>query len=146
MKIVVSAIGEGLEADVSPIFGRCAYFTFVDTETLEARSVPNAAQAASGGAGIQAAQYVVAQGAQAVLTGNVGPNAMDVLQAANVSVYPVAGSTVREAIEAFKAGKTQATGAATAPKDAGKGMLPGAGLGRGMGGGRGGGRGMGGGS
>jgi predicted Fe-Mo cluster-binding NifX family protein len=99
--------------------------------------VPNAAQGASGGAGIQAAQYVVAQGAQAVLTGNVGPNAMDVLQAANIPVYPVAGGTVREAVEAFKAGKTQATGAATAPRDAGRGTQPAAGPGCGMAGRRG---------
>ena len=146
MKLCISSEGASLDSRVDPRFGRCRTFIFVDSDTMAFEAVDNSGTGASGGAGIQAAQYVVAQGAQAALTGNVGPNAMDVLQAANISVYPVAGSTVREAIEAFKAGKTQATGAATGPKDAGKGMLPGAGLGRGMGGGRGGGRGMGGGS
>jgi predicted Fe-Mo cluster-binding NifX family protein len=58
-----------------------------------------------GGAGIQAAQFVVNQGAQAVLTGNLGPNAFDVLQAAGVKGYLVSECTVGQAVEAFKAGQ-----------------------------------------
>ena len=147
MQIVVSSVGDGLDAQVSPIFGRCAYFVFVDSETLEARSVLNSAVSASGGAGVQSAQLVVAEGAQAVLTGNVGPNAMGVLQAAGVPVYPVSGGTVREAVESFKLQGLSTTADATAPRDTGKtGMMgggQGGGMGRGMGGG--GGRGQGGG-
>ncbi|MFX0121789.1 MAG: NifB/NifX family molybdenum-iron cluster-binding protein, partial [Candidatus Hodarchaeota archaeon] len=65
MKVVVSAMGEDLNAEVSPIFGRCPMYIFVDTETMEFEAVPNPAMSASGGAGIQAAQFVVSKGVQA---------------------------------------------------------------------------------
>jgi len=151
MQVVISGVGEGLDAQVSPIFGRCAYFVFVDTETFDARSVLNGAVSASGGAGIQAAQAVIAEGAKAVLTGNVGPNAMAVLQAAGVPVYPISGGTVREAVLAFKQGAIDAATDSTAPADTGKtgptagaqGGGMGGGMGRGMGRGQGGGGGRG---
>lgn len=104
MKIAVSAEGAGLEARTSTIFGRCPYMVFVDTDTWACESLPNAAQGASGGAGVQAAQGVVERGAQAVITGNVGPNAFEVLRAAGVRVYPFDGGTVRDAVEAFRGG------------------------------------------
>ncbi len=103
MKVVVSAMDSNLEAAVSPVFGRCPYYIFVDTATMQYEAVPNPAMSASGGAGIQAAQFVVERSAQAVLTGNVGPNAFNVLQAAGVPAYTVTAGTVREAVEAYKA-------------------------------------------
>lgn len=120
MKVVASATGDDLDAAVSPVFGRCPFYLFVDTETMEWSAVANPAMGASGGAGIQAAQFVVEQGAQAVLTGNVGPNAMDVLDAAGVGVYPVAQGTVREAVESFRAESLAKVSQATVPADTGK--------------------------
>jgi predicted Fe-Mo cluster-binding NifX family protein len=76
-------------------------------------AAPNPAASASGGAGIQAAQFVVEQGAQAVLTGSVGPNAADVLQAAHVPVYLNSEGSVQAAIEAFKAGRLALAAGAT---------------------------------
>jgi predicted Fe-Mo cluster-binding NifX family protein len=103
MRIVVTADGAGFDAPASPVFGRCQTYIFVDTETLQWEAVENPARGAPGGAGIQAAQFVVERGAQAVVTGQVGPNAMNVLQAANVPVYLFSGGTVREAAVAFNA-------------------------------------------
>ena len=136
MKIAVSSNGNDLNAQVSPVFGRCPYYLFVDTESMEFEAVANPAISAPGGAGIQAAQFVANQGAKAVLTGNVGPNAFNVLQAAGVQVFTVAGGTVKEAVEAHKEGRLQAINGPSAGPYAGMG-------GRGMGMGRGGGRGMG---
>jgi predicted Fe-Mo cluster-binding NifX family protein len=112
MKIVVSSQGESLDALVSPVFGRCAIYVFVDTETLEFEVVPNPAMNQGGGAGIQAAQFVVNQGAEAVLTGNLGPNAFGVLQGANVPSYLLQAGTVRESVEAYRAGRLRALGEA----------------------------------
>lgn len=120
MRIAVSATTEDMDSAVSPVFGRCPFYLFVDTDTMEWNAVANPAAGASGGAGIQAAQFIVEQGAQALLTGNVGPNAMDVLNAAGVSVYPATEGTVREAVEAFRAGDLQSITAATVHTDAGK--------------------------
>ena len=121
MKIVVTANAGDLDAPASAMFGRCPFYVFVDTETMEFEGVANAAVAASGGAGIQAAQFIIQRGAQAVVTGNVGPNAYGVLQAASVPVYPCQEETVRAAVEAFKAGRLSTTGQATGPGHAGMG-------------------------
>jgi len=131
MRIVVSAEGDNLDAPASPVFGRCPTCIFVDTESLEFEVLPNPAVSQGGGAGIQAAQFVVNQGAKAVLSGNLGPNAFDVLQAANVPGYLVAEGTVRQAVAAYKAGQLQPMGRANVAAHAG--MGGGRGRGRGMG-------------
>jgi predicted Fe-Mo cluster-binding NifX family protein len=133
MKIVVSAQGENLDAPASPVFGRCPTYLFVETETMQFEAVPNPAMSQGGGAGIQAAQFVVEHGAQAVLTGNLGPNAFDVLQAAGVPGYLVSDGTVRQAVESFMANRLQPMGGASVAAHAGMGGRAGAGAGRGMG-------------
>jgi predicted Fe-Mo cluster-binding NifX family protein len=105
MKIAISSTGEGLDAQVDPRFGRCQYFLLVDTETMEVESIDNQSAASMGGAGIQAAQTVANKGAEAVITGNVGPNAYETLTAAGISIYTGAqGKIIQEAIEALKDG------------------------------------------
>lgn len=137
MKVLVSSTGDSLDAEVSPIFGRCPFFILVDTDTMQVTALPNAAINASGGAGIQASQFVIQQGAQVVLSGNLGPNAMQVLQAAGIPFYPVSGGTVREAVEAYKSGQLQAQMKPSVGKDFAKpgGGQCGGGMGRGSGGG-----------
>lgn len=131
MRIVVSSNGTDLDAQASPVFGRCPYFVFVDTETMEFEAVENPALVAAGGAGIQAAQFVIEKGAQAVVSGNVGPNAFQVFQSAGIAVHLFGGGTVRQAVEAFKAGQLPVAGGATAPEHAGLGRGMGRGMGRG---------------
>ncbi len=121
MKIVVSSNGADLDAPASPVFGRCPTFVFVDTETMSFEAVENPAVGAAGGAGIQAAQFVVVRGAQAVVTGNVGPNAFDVFGAAGISVYLFGEGTVRQAVEAYRAGQLPVSGGASAAEHAGMG-------------------------
>ena len=133
MRIVVTANGADLDAPASPVFGRCPMYVFVDTETMAFEAVENPAIGAPGGAGIQAAQFVVEGGAQAVVTGNVGPNAFNVFQAAGVPIYLFGGGTVRQAVEAFKAGELAATGGASRPAHTGTGLGRGMGRGRGTG-------------
>ena len=131
MKIAVSSQGEHLDAPASPVFGRCPTYLFIEPETMEFEAVPNPAMSQGGGAGIQAAQFVVNQGAEAVLSGNLGPNAFDVLQAANVPGFLVSEGTVRQAVEAYKAGQLQPMGGPNVGAHAGM-----RGGGRGMGRGR----------
>ena len=121
MRVVVTSIGTDLDAAASPVFGRCPVYIFVDTETMKFDAVENPALSAPGGAGIQAAQFVVERGAQVVLTGNVGPNAFNVLQAANVPVHLFGEGTVRQAVEAYKEGQLPAAGGASASAHAGMG-------------------------
>jgi predicted Fe-Mo cluster-binding NifX family protein len=113
MKLCASATGNDLASTVDPRFGRCQYFLFVDSETMDFESVGNPAFTAGGGAGIQAAQLVVNRGAGVVLTGNVGPNAFQALQAAGIKIVTGISGTVKEAVEKFKKGEVQFTGAPT---------------------------------
>ena len=83
MKICVTAQGGTLDSAVDPRFGRCRYFIFVDTGDLEFEAVGNPNLESTGGAGIQSAQLAVSRKAEAVITGNIGPNAFQVLQAAS---------------------------------------------------------------
>ena len=130
MKVCVTATAGDLKAQVDPRFGRCQYFVFVDPDTMAIETMPNAAIAASGGAGIQAAQTVVDKSVDALLSGNMGPNAFQVLSAAGVKVVTGAYGTVKEAVEMYKTGKLSETDAATVSAHAGMGGGQGGGIGR----------------
>jgi predicted Fe-Mo cluster-binding NifX family protein len=106
MKIIITSEGPGLNSRVDPRFGRAKHFVLFDAGTDAVSSHDNAQNLnAPQGAGIQAAQAVARLGAEAVLTGNVGPKAFVTLQAANIAVYCGATGTVNEAIEQYKKGQ-----------------------------------------
>jgi predicted Fe-Mo cluster-binding NifX family protein len=128
MRIVVSATAEDPGAEASPRFGRCPAYVFVDTERLAFEPVSNPAMGAAGGAGVQAAQFVLEHGAQVVVTGRVGPYAMGVLEQAGVPVFSLEGGTVREVAEAYRAGELRPLEAAGPPGSGSRGR----GRGRGM--------------
>ena len=111
MKIVITSNGENLNSEVDPRFGRAAYFLFGDPEVMDFSVIENKNIDAAGGAGISSAKVVIDAGAEAVLTGNCGPNAERTLRAAGVKIYTRATGTVAEALELFKNGKlTEADG------------------------------------
>jgi len=105
MKLCITSEGKTLDAKVDPRFGRCQNFIFVDTDTGNFEACENANAQFQGGAGIQSGQLVVSKGVKAVLTGNVGPNAHQVLSAAGISVFTGVSGTVKEAVENYKNGK-----------------------------------------
>jgi predicted Fe-Mo cluster-binding NifX family protein len=102
MKIAVTSTGQTLDSQVDPRFGRAAYFIIVDTESMEFNTIENQNIDAAGGAGINSAKVVIDAEAQAVLTGNCGPNAQRTLRAADVKLYTGVSGTASEAIELFK--------------------------------------------
>ncbi len=133
MEICVTATAGDLNAQVDQRFGRSQYFVFVDSDTMAFEAVPNEAIAASGGAGIQAAQIVVNKGVNMVISGNIGPNAFQVLSTAGVKVATGAYGTVKEAVEMHKNGRLSETGGSTVSAHTGMGGGRGGGRGRGMG-------------
>jgi predicted Fe-Mo cluster-binding NifX family protein len=135
LRVAVSADGPNLDAKVDPRFGRCSHFVLVDTDTLDSRVLENASAASAQGAGIGTAQMVAGEGVGVVLTGNCGPNAYQALEAAGIKVVTGVAGTVREAVEAYKAGRYQPSSQPNVASHFGMGM--GGGMGRGMGGGMG---------
>jgi predicted Fe-Mo cluster-binding NifX family protein len=82
------------------------YLLFVDSETMQYTAILNKSANASGGAGIEAAKEVLEQGAQVIISGNPGPNAMQVLTAGGVKAVSYAMGTVREVVENYKSRPT----------------------------------------
>jgi predicted Fe-Mo cluster-binding NifX family protein len=110
MKICVSASSGSLDANVDSRFGRCPYFVVVDSETLEFTVVSNDSTNAAHGAGIQAAQTAANMGVKVVITGNVGPNAFNVLSATGIKIVTGASGSVRDAVEKYKRGQLKEAG------------------------------------
>jgi predicted Fe-Mo cluster-binding NifX family protein len=108
MRIVLTTVSPDIESEIDPRFGRGACFLIVDPETLEWQAVSNPAISAPGGAGIQAAQFIVDRSCDAVLSGDFGPNAFNALKAAGISMF-LYGScrTAQEAIQRFKSGQLE---------------------------------------
>ena len=118
----------------------------MDTDSMEFEVLDNPNVSAAGGAGIQTGQMIANAGVEAVITGNIGPNAFKVLDAAGIKVYTGATGTVKEAVEDYKAGKLSSSSSPNVEEyfgTGGRGGGGGTGGGMGGGGGRGGGGGMG---
>ncbi|MGB9727992.1 MAG: NifB/NifX family molybdenum-iron cluster-binding protein [Nitrososphaeria archaeon] len=130
MKVAVSATGGSLDSQVDPRFGRCAYFIVVDTDTMNFEAIKNTGAFEASGAGIQAAQTIVSKGVKAVVTGNVGPNAYQVLSSAGVRIFTGAYGTVKEAVERLLRGELSES---SSPRFGGPGMGRGYGIGFGRG-------------
>ncbi|MBN2181159.1 MAG: NifB/NifX family molybdenum-iron cluster-binding protein [Sedimentisphaerales bacterium] len=105
MKIAITSTGQTIDSQVDPRFGRAAYFMIFDTYSMDFSAIENRSIDAAGGAGINSAKAVIDTQAQAVLTGNCGPNAQRTLSAAGVKLYTGVTGTISEAIELFKTGK-----------------------------------------
>ncbi len=120
MKLAVCAKGEGLNAEVEQRFGRCPFFVVVDTEKSEViESISNENAQAAGGAGPQAAQLLAGRNIEAVVLGNVGPNAIEALKAARVKVYSGVTGTVEETLKKFLEGSLKLVAEATVSSHSG---------------------------
>ena len=106
MKVVITAQGNELTNEIDLRFGRAKWLIVVDTETNDFQAHDNAINMnAAQGAGIQTGQNIANLGVEAVITGNVGPNAFKTLNAAGIKILLAEKQTVAEAMDSFKAGK-----------------------------------------
>ena len=106
MKIAISAMGETLDSPVDQRFGRARYFILYDTSSEEWSAHDNKQNLdAAQGAGIQAGQTVSRLGAEVAITGHCGPKAFATLEAAGIEMCTGASGIVKDALEAYKAGK-----------------------------------------
>lgn len=105
MKVAVTSQGKELSSEIDPRFGRAKWLLVVDTQTGLSEAYDNTVNLnLVQGAGIQTGQNVVNLGVEAVITGNIGPNAIKTLSAANVKVFLSKAKSIQEALELFKAG------------------------------------------
>lgn len=131
MIIAVSTNGDNLEsAIVDPRFGRCDNFLIVNTKDLSFYVAPNQAKFEGHGAGISAAQFVINESVEAIISGNIGPNAYQTLNAANVKMYVYNGLIIN-AIKELQNNSLKQLTQPTRPGSRGFGNRSGMGQGRG---------------
>jgi len=125
MNIAVSSMGKDLNSMMDVRFGRCNYFVIYDTEGGLVKAIENKGQMSGGGAGIAAAQQIIDEDVDVVITGNMGPNAFNLFKNSDIKVYRCGSIKVETAVQLFKEGKleelTQA-GPAHSGVDMGAGM------------------------
>ena len=105
MKIAIPVDEKTLESNVCVSFGRTPYFLIYDVETKESIFIDNSAAASTGGAGIKAAQIIVDNKADVLLTPRLGENAAEVLKPAEIKNYKTITGSAKDNIDAFIDGK-----------------------------------------
>ena len=88
--------------DVCIVLARAPYFLF--RENGNDAIVPNPAAQAQGGAGIQAAQFLMDSQADALITVRCGQNAAQVFQAAGIKLYKSANKAAADDLAALEQG------------------------------------------
>jgi predicted Fe-Mo cluster-binding NifX family protein len=105
MKLAVTSTAPDIHAPIDPRFGRASYVLIIDSETLDYQVLDNVNnQNKLKGAGIQAGMMIHQAGAEVLITGFCGPNAITTLNAANVKVVLGITGNVKEAVMAFNEG------------------------------------------
>jgi len=101
-KVCVTALGDSLEAEIDPKFGRAAYLIFTDLQMKDIETLKNPYIEQAHGVGVQTAQLVAGKGVKMVITGDCGPNARKVLDAAGIQIMTGSSGVVKEALFKFK--------------------------------------------
>jgi predicted Fe-Mo cluster-binding NifX family protein len=107
MKIAVSSTGTKIADQMDERFGRCSYFIVVDaTDNFysDVTAVPNQGALQGHGAGLKAAAQLGELKIEAIITGNLGPNAFQALAQMGIKAYQASGP-VQQALDDFLAGK-----------------------------------------
>ncbi len=103
MRIAISCQDNSMESMVDQRFGRCNYFLIVDVEDskiIKTEAVLNKGTVQGHGAGIKAAEQIGELKVEAILVGQLGPNATAVLEKLGITAYQASGKA-KDAINDF---------------------------------------------
>ncbi len=110
MKVAIPISAEDLNAPMETRFGRSRYFLIYDHTTNTKTIEVNSAFDSRGGAGIKTSEYLISLGVTDIISPEVGPNALRVLQSANISIYLGEDSLPSELIQKLLDSKLQRLG------------------------------------
>jgi len=105
MIIGIPADIEDMNGPVGGSFGRSPYYFIYDQEKKTGYFVQNTAATAQGGAGVKAAQILVDQKAEVVISPQLGENAAMVLRDAKIELYKSEDGSLMDNVLLFKDGK-----------------------------------------
>ena len=107
MKIAIPATANNIDSEVCPSFGRTEFFLIYNTNEQSNFFLDNSAATSQGGAGIKAAQILVDEHVDVLITPRCGENAASVLLEANIAIYKAAGNNLKDNISACEQGKLE---------------------------------------
>lgn len=87
MKIAIPTTENTPQTTIDTRFGRAPWYCLVDLESKQKEFIKNSAISAAHGAGVQAGQLMIDNDVNAVISGKFGPNAAEVLRAAQIQMY-----------------------------------------------------------
>ena len=105
MKIAISSQGKEENSLMDSRFGRCEYFCIYDIEDDGFKVIENTAINSNAGAGIEAANLVLKENIDAIVTGNVGPHANEVLKRSNIKIFTSDVKKISDIINEYKGNK-----------------------------------------
>ncbi|MBF0302769.1 MAG: hypothetical protein HQK73_06995, partial [Desulfamplus sp.] len=95
-KICIASTGDSINSQVADIFEKAPYFLIVGFGSMEVIPNPNVSDKI--GSGVQSAQLVVSEGADVVITNDIGIRAIEELNRLQVKVYTGVTGTVKDAL------------------------------------------------
>ncbi len=128
----MTSTGNSLDSLVSSIFGRCPYFIVSDLENGEIKdyiALENPAKN-DARAGNKTAEFIANRDVKALISGDVGPNAFNILKEENIKIYKLKPGSVKDNLKFFSDGELKEL---TTSSSGGPGVArrsPGAGMGQ----------------
>jgi predicted Fe-Mo cluster-binding NifX family protein len=107
MKVAISTFLNNLDGKVNPIFGRCSWYAIVEIKEKEIKNtsfIENTANNSSSGAGVAASQLILNQKVDAVISGNLGPNAFMILSQSGIKCYQTDNLTIKKSLDKLSNG------------------------------------------
>lgn len=101
MKIAIPTVEKSMDAHVADVFGRAPLFLIYDTESKEHEFFENQAAQRPGGAGVQAAQLLVNQKVNVLLTPQCGEKAQEVLKRGEILLYQSIKGSLQQNMQAY---------------------------------------------
>jgi len=101
MIICITSSSDTLDSVIDNHFGRCRYLVFADTETGQNEVVRNPGASLSHGSGRLTARTIIEHGGEAVVTTNIGPNALKALNEVDIKVYKGVNTPVMNLVVKF---------------------------------------------
>jgi len=106
MRVAICTQEQSADPLVDERFGRCRYYAVVETETGVTEYMSNEAYDQQG-AGVKAARTILKAGVEAVVVGNIGPKAFEILTKAGITVYGGLNGTLSATLEQMRQGRLE---------------------------------------
>ena len=102
-RVAIPASGDSIQGSMDRHFGRCAYFVIADGDGT--RMVENTARDAAEGAGLKAAQLMIDNQVDVVITDSLGPKAARTLEEAGIRTHVGISGDIGEVLGRYREGR-----------------------------------------